>query len=72
MLTSCGSARGSISPTRWLEENEVGRVVKREGVQVPGEDVLVIKGVVYDMARDCVNYFGQRTMLHLGLELSKM
>ena len=72
MRICCGSAQGSISPTRRLEENDVGRVVKREGVQVPSEDVQVIKGVVYDMARDGVNYFGQRTMLHLGLELSKM
>ena len=39
-----------------------------EGVQVPGEDVPLIKGVVYDMLRDGVNYFGRRTMLHLGLE----
>ena len=55
-----------------LEEVEVGRVIRREGVQVPGESVLLIKGIVYDMARDGVNYFGRRTLLHLGLEPSKM
>ena len=38
------------------------RVVGREGVQVPGEGVLVIKGVVRDMARDGVNFFGQCTI----------
>ena len=60
------------SRRRRLEGNEVGRVVRREGVEMPGEGVLVIKGVVRDMARDGVNYFGRRTMLHLGLEPSKM
>ena len=50
----------------------MGGVVEREGVQVPSEGVPVIKGVVYDMARDGVNHFGRRTKLHLGLELSKM
>ena len=39
---------------------------------MPGESVLLIKVVVYDMARDGVNYFGRRTMLHLGLEPSKL
>ena len=34
----------------------------KEGVQVPGEGVLLIKGVVYDLARDGVNTFGHCTM----------
>ena len=41
-----------------MEEAEVGRVVRRERrerVQVPGAGVLLIQGVVYDMARDGVN-----------------
>ena len=50
---------------------EVGRVVVN-GVQVPGEGVPLIKGVVYDMLRDGVNCFGRRTMLHLELVPSKM
>ena len=29
--------------------------------KVPSEGVLLIKGVVHDMARDGVNYFGRRT-----------
>ena len=54
--------QGFASLGRWSEEGDVCRVVGREGVQVPGEGVLVIKGVVYDMARDGVNYFGQCTI----------
>ena len=50
-----------MSPGRKLEEVEAGRVVGKEGVQVPGAGVLLIKGVVYDMARDDVNTFGQCT-----------
>ena len=62
-MPSCrGSAQGSISLERRLEEVEVGCVVGKEGVQVPGEGVLDIKGVVHDVARDDVNYFGRRTM----------
>ena len=34
----------------------------KEGVQVPSEGVLLIKSVVYDMARDGVNTFGHCTM----------
>ena len=29
----------------------------KEGAQVPGESVLLVKGVVYDMAGDGVNTF---------------
>ena len=58
-LTCRGSAQSSISPERKLEEVEGGRVVGKEGVQVPGEGVLLTKGVVYDMAQDGVNTFGQ-------------
>ena len=43
----------------------------KERGQVPGEGVPLIKGVVHDMLRDGVNYFGRRTMLHLGLEPSQ-
>ena len=35
----------------------------KEGVQVAGEGVLLTKGVVYDMARDGVNTFGQGSSL---------
>ena len=62
ILTFCGSAQVSISPGRRLQEVEVGRVVGKEGVQVPGEGVLLIKNVTYDMARDGVNTLGQYTM----------
>ena len=52
--------------SRWegrrLKEVEVGRVVGKEGVQVPGDGVLLIIGVVYDMLRDGVNTSGQCTM----------
>ena len=44
----------------------------KERVQVPSEGVPLIKGVMYDMLRDGVNYFGRRTMPHLGFEPSKM
>ena len=54
--------QGLVSLERRFKEVEVGRVVVKGGVQVPSEGVLVIKGVVYDMARDGVNYFGRRTM----------
>ena len=37
-----------------------------------GEGVPLIKGVMYDMLRDGMKYFGRRTMLHLGLEPSNM
>ena len=50
----------------------MGHVIVKEGVQVPVESVPLIKGVVYDMLRDGVNYFGRCTMLHLGLEPNKM
>ena len=33
------------------------RVVGKEGVRVPDEGVLLIKSVVFDMARDGVNTF---------------
>ena len=62
ILTCCGSAQSSISPGRRPKEVEVGRVVGKEGEQVPGDGVLLIKGVVYDMARDGVNTSGQCTM----------
>ena len=45
----------SISRGRKLEEVEVGCVVGKEGVQVPGEAVPLIKGVTSDMARDGVS-----------------
>ena len=48
------------------------RVIVKEGVQVSGESVPLIKGVVRDMLRDGVNHFGRHTVLHLGLEPSKM
>ena len=60
-LTSCGSAQGFVSLGRKSEEVEVGRVVGKEGAQVPGEGVPLIKGVTNDMARDGVNFFGGRT-----------
>ena len=44
-----------------LARKEV-RVFGKEGVHVPGEGVLLIKGVTCDMARNGVNYFGRRTM----------
>ena len=44
-----------------LARNAV-RVFGKEGVHVPGEGVLLIKGVKYVMARNGVNYFGRRTM----------
>ena len=72
VLTSCGSTQGFVSPERRLDEAEVGCVVRREGVQVPSEGVLLIKGAVYHMARDGVNYFGRRPKLRRGLEPSKM
>ena len=58
ILTHCGSRQGFVSLERRLEEAAVGRVVRRERrerVQVPGAGVLLIQGVVYDMARDGVN-----------------
>ena len=51
-----------MSPGRRLEEVEVDRVVGKEGVRVPDKGVLLIKDVVFDMARDGVNTFGQWTM----------
>ena len=57
---------------RKLQEVEVGRVMDKEGVQMPGESVPPIKRVVHDMLRDGVNYFGRHTMLHLGLGPRKM
>ena len=66
------SWQGSVSLERKLEEVEVGRVIVKEGVQVPCDGVLLIKRVVCDMLRDGGNCFGRRTMLHLGLEPSKM
>ena len=39
---------------------------------MPSEGVPLIQGAVYDMLRDGVNYFGRRTVLHPGLEPSKM
>ena len=46
--------------------------MEKEGVQMPGEGVPLIKRVVHDMLRDGVNYFGPHTTLHLGFEPSKM
>ena len=63
---------GFGSPERKLEEVDVGRVIVKEGAQVPSEGAPLVKGVVYDMLRDGVNHFGRRTMLHLELEPSKM
>ena len=48
------------------------RVVGKEGVQVPGEGVLLIKVAVNDKAGHGVNHFGRRTMLQLGLEPNKV
>ena len=65
ILTSGGSWQGSVSLDWKLEEVEVGRVIVKEGMQVPSEGVPLIESVVYDMLRDGVNYFARRTMLHL-------
>ena len=55
ILTSCGSAHGFVSLERRLEEEiEVGRVFVKEGVQVPGDNVVLIEGVAYDMRRAMV------------------
>ena len=57
ILTCCGSWQSSVSLERMLEEVEVGGVFVKEGVQVPGGCVPLIKDAVHDMLRDGVNYF---------------
>ena len=47
---------------RGSAENEVSRVTVQEEVHGPGEGVLLIKSVTYDMARYGVNDFGQDTI----------
>ena len=66
--------RGKVQ-SRWKgswRKLRLVRVIVKERVQVPSEGVLLIKGVLYDMLHDGVNYFWTTHNASPGLEPSKM